>query len=114
MRGSFTCRKVGTWDRLFNFPSEGRHAEDFYVKKNPTSSAGFEPANSGTRGQHANHQTNEAVKVSIKLSSSTEAKKFVLFKIIRISWNQNIRYHDHEIPLHVPISTQNPVHALTA
>jgi hypothetical protein len=29
--------------------------------KNPTASAGFEPANSGTRGQHANHQTTEAV-----------------------------------------------------
>jgi hypothetical protein len=52
--GYFTCRKVGTWDRLFNFPSEGRHAEDFLHKK-PTASAGFEPANSGTRSQHANH-----------------------------------------------------------
>jgi hypothetical protein len=31
--GSFTCRKVGTWDRLFDFPSEGRHAEDFLQKK---------------------------------------------------------------------------------
>jgi hypothetical protein len=41
--GSFTCSKVGTWGRLFDFPYEGRHA-----------SAGFEPANSGTRGQHAN------------------------------------------------------------
>jgi hypothetical protein len=51
--GSFTCRKVGTWDRLFNFPSEGRHAEDFYIQKNSTASVGFEPANSGTRGQHA-------------------------------------------------------------
>jgi hypothetical protein len=36
--GSFTCPKVGTWDRLFNFPSEGRHAEDFYTRKNPTAS----------------------------------------------------------------------------
>jgi len=27
--GSFTCRKTGTWDRFFHFPSEGRHAEDF-------------------------------------------------------------------------------------
>jgi hypothetical protein len=42
MRSSFTCRKVGTWDRLFKFPSEGRHAEDFYTQKNPTASAGFE------------------------------------------------------------------------
>jgi hypothetical protein len=31
--GSFTCPKVGTWDRLFDFPSEGRHAEDFYIRK---------------------------------------------------------------------------------
>ena len=27
--GSFTCRKAGTWDRFFHFPSEGRHAEDY-------------------------------------------------------------------------------------
>jgi hypothetical protein len=36
-------------------PSGGRHAEDFYVRKNPTASAGFEPATLGARGQHANH-----------------------------------------------------------
>jgi hypothetical protein len=28
---------------------------DFFARKNPTASAGFQPANSGTRGQHANH-----------------------------------------------------------
>jgi hypothetical protein len=28
-------------------------AEDFFALKNPTASAGFEPANLGTRGQHA-------------------------------------------------------------
>ena len=27
--GSSTCRKAGTWDRFFYFPSEGRHTEDF-------------------------------------------------------------------------------------
>jgi hypothetical protein len=31
--GSFTCPKVVTWDRLFDFPSEGRHAGDFYIRK---------------------------------------------------------------------------------
>jgi hypothetical protein len=31
--GSFTYPEVGTWDRLFNFTSEGRHAEDFYIRK---------------------------------------------------------------------------------
>jgi hypothetical protein len=35
--------------------SKGRHAEDFFRPKNPKTSAGFEPANLGTRGQHANH-----------------------------------------------------------
>jgi hypothetical protein len=33
MLGSFTCPKFGTWDRLFDFPSEGRLAEDFYIRK---------------------------------------------------------------------------------
>jgi hypothetical protein len=46
--GSFTCPKVGTWARLFVFPSEFLH------QKNPKASVGFEPANSGTRGELAN------------------------------------------------------------
>jgi hypothetical protein len=33
--------------------NEGRRAEDFFALKNPTASAGFEPANLGTKGQHA-------------------------------------------------------------
>jgi hypothetical protein len=47
---SFTCPKAGTWDRLFYFPSEGRHVWIF-----PAASVGSEPAILGTRGQHANH-----------------------------------------------------------
>jgi hypothetical protein len=58
--GSFTCLKAGTCDRLFYFPSEGRHAVDFSSRKNPTASVGSESAILGTRGQHANHQTTEA------------------------------------------------------
>ena len=34
-------------------PFEGRRAEDFFALKNPTASAGFEPVNLGTKGQHA-------------------------------------------------------------
>jgi hypothetical protein len=49
----FTRRKSTTWDRRIYFPSEGRRAEDFYALKNPMASAGFEPANLGTKGQHA-------------------------------------------------------------
>jgi hypothetical protein len=41
--GSFTCRKA----RHGTDGSEGRRT------KNPTTSAGFEPANLGTKGQHA-------------------------------------------------------------
>jgi hypothetical protein len=52
--GSFTCPKAGTWDRLFYFPSEGRHGVDFSSRKNVTASVGSELAILGTRGQHAN------------------------------------------------------------
>ena len=31
--GSFKCRKSTTWDRRLYFPSEGRHAEDFFALK---------------------------------------------------------------------------------
>ena len=58
--GIFTCRNSAKWDRRLYFPSEGRRAEDFFALKNPTASAGFEPANLGTKGQHANPQTTEA------------------------------------------------------
>ena len=49
IQGSFTCRKSTTWDRRLYFPFEGRRAEDFFGLKNPTASAGFEPANLGSR-----------------------------------------------------------------
>jgi hypothetical protein len=60
LKGSLTCRKSATWDRRLYFPSEGRRAYNFFASKNPTASAGFEPANLGTRSQHANHKTTEA------------------------------------------------------
>ena len=53
IQGSFTCCKSTIWDRRLYFPSEGRRAEDFFAPKNPTSSVAFEPANLGTKGQHA-------------------------------------------------------------
>jgi hypothetical protein len=37
---------------IFYMP-QGRRAEDFFALKNSTASAGFEPANLGTKGQHA-------------------------------------------------------------
>ena len=50
---SFTCHKSTTSDKRLYIPSEGRRAEDFFALKNPTASAGFEPPNLGTKGQHA-------------------------------------------------------------
>jgi hypothetical protein len=41
-----------TWDRRLYFLSEG--TEDVFALKNRTASVGFEPANLGTIGQHAN------------------------------------------------------------
>ena len=41
--GSFTCRKAGTWDRFFYFPSGRRHAEDFYVRKIQRLRPGLKP-----------------------------------------------------------------------
>ena len=58
--GSFTCRKFTTCYRRLYFLSEGRRAEDFFLPRNSTVSAGFEPANSGTKGQHAYLYTTEA------------------------------------------------------
>jgi hypothetical protein len=51
-----------TWDPRLNLPSEGRHTQDFSTLKNLMASAGYEPANLGTRGQHANPYTTEAAK----------------------------------------------------
>jgi hypothetical protein len=50
---SFTCRKArhGT-DGFTSLPNEGV-LRIFFRPKNPTASTGFEPANLGTKGQHA-------------------------------------------------------------
>ena len=53
LSGSFTYRKYATWDKRLYFHSEGRRAEDFFALKNPTVLAGVEPANLGTKSQHA-------------------------------------------------------------
>jgi hypothetical protein len=53
LSGNFAEMMASTpWDRWLYFPSEKRHAENFFALKNLTASAGFEPANLGTKGQH--------------------------------------------------------------
>ena len=52
IQGSFTCRmRHGTDD--FTSPPKGGVLRIFFALKNPTTSVGFEPANLGTKGQHA-------------------------------------------------------------
>ena len=53
IQGCFTRRESTIRDKRLYFPPEGRRAEDFFALKNPTASAGYEPANLGTKGQHA-------------------------------------------------------------
>ena len=47
--------KLGHGTDSFTSPPEEGMLRIFYVRKNPTASAGFEPENLGARGQHANH-----------------------------------------------------------
>ena len=76
IQGSFTCRKYTTWDRRLYFPSEGGSAEDFFALKNPTASVGFEPANLGTKGQHA---TSRPVKPLCDFLITSRFRIFVIF-----------------------------------
>ena len=66
IQGSFTSRKSTTSDKRLYFPSEGWRAEDFFVLKNPTASAEFEPANLGTKGQHATSRLPKPHNVMVK------------------------------------------------
>ena len=79
IQGSFTCCKSTTWDKRLYFPSEGKCAEDFFALKNPMASAGFEPANLGTKGQHATSRPPKPLgtKVNAYLHLSTAAIKHV-------------------------------------
>ena len=47
-----------TRDPRLYFPSEGRHTQDFYTLKKPSTLAGFEPVNLGSSGEYDNHETN--------------------------------------------------------
>ena len=63
-----------SWDmgQILSLPLRRKACGGFFrCPKNPTTSAGFEPENSGTRGQHANHQTTEGVSLmTVSLSYS--------------------------------------------
>jgi hypothetical protein len=53
----------------------GRHAEDFFTLKNPMASAGFEPVNLGTRGQHATPRPRQPLELSHGGSTNKASEK---------------------------------------
>jgi hypothetical protein len=46
--------------------AEGKRAEGFFAFKNPTVSAGFEPANLGTKSQHATSRLPKPIHIYIQ------------------------------------------------
>ena len=50
------------------FTSIPKESEDFFALKNPTTSAGFEPANFGTTGQHATSRPLKPLALHIVMS----------------------------------------------
>ena len=53
-----SARKSTTRDPRIYFPSQGSHTQNFYaLKKNPSTPAGFEPANLESSGEYDNHVT---------------------------------------------------------
>ena len=59
--GSFTCRKSTTRDPRLYFPSERSLVRIFTLWKNPSTPAGFEPANLCSNGEYDNHGTTGVV-----------------------------------------------------
>jgi hypothetical protein len=53
--GIFNMSQIYDMGQTALLSFQRRHAEDFFARKNLTASVGFEAANSGTRGQHANY-----------------------------------------------------------
>jgi hypothetical protein len=53
-------------------------AEDFFALKNPTASAGFEPANLGTKGQHATARPSKPLLVALGIQHAMRVRHIVI------------------------------------
>jgi hypothetical protein len=74
----------------FYFPSEGRRAEDFFALKNPTASAGFEPADLGTKGQHTTCGPPKSLILNLIIAfEASGIQKFLqCWQQVKITWDQ--------------------------
>ena len=89
IQGSFTCRKYTAWDKRLYFLSEGRRTEDFFALKNPTASAGFEPTNLGTKGQHSTSGPQKTLNFSVTPRSLSLSLSLSMSLSLRISKRSN-------------------------
>ena len=93
--GSFTCRKDGTWDRFFHFPSEGRHVEDYSDTRKIQL---LQPcSNPRTRVPEASMLTTRPPKpvrsVFIIQMSSTHRSQITATKIMHEKYSHSFHWH---------------------
>ena len=82
-----------TWDKRLYFPSEGRRAEDFFFAlKNPTASAGFEPAKLGTKGQHATSRPPKPLRIFLPSLTLCNTSSF-LTRSVQMTSSILLLYH---------------------
>ena len=66
--------------------------EDFFALKNPTASAGFEPANLGTKGQHATSRPPKPLSLVVFLRTvKFNIQKFYVVLALRWVFCTNLR-----------------------
>ena len=63
---------------FFHIPSEGRLVDFFFALKNLTDSAGFEPANLGTKSQHGTSRPPKLLSVDINQRGAALTLCFLL------------------------------------
>ena len=80
-----------TWDWWLYFPSEGRCAEEFFALKNPMALAGFEPANLGTKGQHATPRPLKPLSVYIAMKKTGVCFSLLVEVTERILFESKLR-----------------------
>jgi len=82
------------------FPSKERGAENFFALKNPTASAGFEPANLGTKRQHATPRPPKPLGKTYKFK--TPCKMTVMYKqilkLLQISSYNDVYHYSSCVP----------------
>jgi hypothetical protein len=62
----------------FLLPLREKRAEGFFALKNPTASAGFEPPNVGTKGQHGTSRPPKPLFVALSIQQEMRLRHIVI------------------------------------